>query len=227
MLALVGVALVALVTPGLLAVNGVRVVTHPWIVRFEYGPAGLAPDRYGLDRAERTSLALVGLESIRPGTRGVELLREARLPDGSPAFRASEIAHMQDVRTLLGRALRVQLVVGLALLAVALALARTRFRAVVPTGLLAGAGLTVAIGVAAVPAILLGFDGLFVRFHHLFFEGDSWLFPLSYTLIRLYPQRFWEDVSGIVAGLTFLQAVVLGVGAWLWLRRARRGVVQA
>jgi uncharacterized membrane protein len=56
----------------------------------------------------------------------------------------------------------------------------------------------------------------------VFFAGDSWRFPTSDTLIRLYPDRFWEDVSQIVAALTLLQAAVIAPLAWLWLRRVRR-----
>lgn len=218
---LLAVAAIALVTPGLLVVNGVRVVARDWIVAHEYGSDGFPADRYGLDRDQRTALALTGLDSIRPGTEGIELLRRATLPDGSPAFDERELRHMDDVRRVLGGALRLQLVALVALALLALALARTAGRRIVPAGLAWGAALTLGVAAALVPVILLGFDGFFVRFHEVFFDGDSWRFSDTDTLLRLYPERFWVDVSRLIAALTVAQALILAPLAWLWRRRVR------
>lgn len=219
------VVAIAVVTPPVLVVNGLRAVANDWIVRFEYGRSGFPDDRYGLSREERTDLALIGLDAITPGTEGVALLEQARLPDGTPAFTAREVEHMDDVRQVFGRALRVQLAVLVALALLALALARTALRPAVPGGLLLGSLLTLTVAVLAIPIILLGFEGFFARFHELFFDPGTWRFPTSDTLIRLYPERFWEDVSQIVAVLTLAQAVALAPLSWWWWRRARRGAV--
>jgi integral membrane protein (TIGR01906 family) len=120
--------------------------------------------------------------------------------------------------------LRAQLVAVIAIVALALGLARTRFRTVVPLGLLAGALGTLVIAVLAVPVILLGFDGFFVRFHEVFFSGDSWRFNDADTLIRIYPEQFWQDVSRLAAGIAVAQALVLVPLAWWWHRAARRGL---
>ena len=109
-----------------------------------------------------------------------------------------------------------------AVTALGLLLWRTSLRSAVPAGLLAGSLATLAIAVLAVPVILLGFDGFFVRFHEIFFSGDSWQFSSADTLIRIYPEQFWIDVSRITAGLAVLQAIVLAGLAWWWLRSARR-----
>ena len=198
-------------------------LANDWFVRFEYDRDGFPDDRYGLTRDERERLALLGLESIRPGGEGVGLLERATLPDGSTAFERRELSHMRDVRTLLGAALTFQLVAALAVVVLALALARTRARPLVPRGLLLGATATLGVAVLAVPLILLGFDGFFARFHELFFEGDSWRFARADTLLRLYPERFWQDTAALVAALTVTQAVILAALAWWWLRRVRRG----
>jgi integral membrane protein (TIGR01906 family) len=92
----------------------------------------------------------------------------------------------------------------------------------VPAGLLAGSLATLAIAALAVPMIVLGFDGFFVRFHEIFFSGDSWQFSNADTLIRIYPERFWVDVSRITAGIAVGQAIVLAALAWWWLRSLRR-----
>jgi integral membrane protein (TIGR01906 family) len=216
------VAVVALAVPPILVVNALRVLANDSFVRFEYGREGFPAERYGLGEEERERLALLGLRSIQPGTEGVVLLERARLPDGSPAFDARELSHMEDVRTVFGAALRAQLVALVVIAALALGLAWTGLRAVVPRGLLVGALATLAVAALGVPFILLGFDRFFTRFHEAFFEGDSWRFSDTDTLIRLYPERLWEDVSQLAAAITVAQALLLALAAWLWLRAVRR-----
>ena len=216
------VTLVALAVPPILVVNALRVLAHDWFARFEYGRDGFPADRYGLTEDERERLALLGLRSIRPGSEGVVLLERATLPDGSRAFDGRELSHMEDVRSVFGAALRAQLVALVVIAALALGLAWTGLRRVVPRGLLIGSLATLAVAALGVPFILLGFDRFFTRFHETFFEGDSWRFSDTDTLIRLYPERFWEDVSQLAAASTVAQAVVLALAAWLWLRAVRR-----
>jgi integral membrane protein (TIGR01906 family) len=217
------VAIAVSVTP-ILVVNAFRVLATGTFVRAELGRDGFPPDGYGFTTDERKELALLGLRSIQPGSDGIVLLGRARLPDGSPAFGLRELTHMRDVRRLFGIALRGQLVALAVIAALALGLARTRFRTMVPLGLLAGAVTTLAIAVLAVPLILLGFDGFFVRFHEVFFSGDSWRFNNADTLIRIYPEQFWQDVSRLAAGIAVAQALVLVPLAGWWHRAARRGL---
>ena len=214
--------LVAITVPMILVVNGFRVLATDTFVEWELGRDGFPPDLYGFDTEQRTALAKLGLRSIEPGSEGIVLLERATLPNGSPAFGERELTHMQDVRTLFGAALRAQLVALIAIVALGLLLLRTRLRTAVPAGLLAGSLATLAIAVLAVPVILLGFDGFFVRFHEIFFSGDSWEFSNADTLIRIYPEQFWVDVSRITAGFAVLQAIVLAALSWWWLRTVRR-----
>jgi len=71
-----------------------------------------------------------------------------------------------------------------------------------------------AIGVFSVVA----FDQFFVTFHHLFFEGDSWLFNITDSLIEFYPVQFWEAASYGIALFVGATAVVIGLIGWLWQR---------
>ena len=64
----------------------------------------------------------------------------------------------------------------------------------------------VVVGMFILPGL---FWALFEGFHAIFFEGDSWLFLYSDTLIRLFPIRFWQD--------TFLFAALIAVGGGLAL----------
>lgn len=217
------VAIAVSVTP-IFVVNAFRVLATGTFVRTELGRDDFPPDRYGFTTGQRKELALLGLRSIQPGSEGIVLLERARQPNGSPAFGLRELTHMRDVRRLFGIALRAQLIAVVVIGALALGLARTSFRTVVPLGLLAGAVGTLAIALLAVPMILLGFDGFFVRFHEVFFSGDSWRFNNADTLIRIYPEQFWQDVSRLAAGIAVAQALVLAPLAWWWHRAARRGL---
>ena len=214
------VVLIAVVVPPTLIANSLRALATETFTRRELGR--LEPDRYGLTDDQREALALTGLESIRPGSDGIVLLERATLPDGSPAFNARELSHMRDVRSVFGVVLRGELAVIAVLAVLGVGLAWTRFRTVVPGGLLAGSLATIGVAILAVPLILLGFDTFFTGFHEIFFEGDSWRFSNTDTLIRVYPERFWEDVSKLAAAMTVLQALVLAPLSWWWLRTARR-----
>ena len=92
-----------------------------------------------------------------------------------------------------------------------------------PRGILAGAIATLAIAALAVPVILLGFDGFFLRFHEVFFSGSSWRFSDTDTLLRIYPEVFWQDTAKLAAGIVVVQAVVVGLAAWWCGAPGRRG----
>ena len=167
-------------------------------------------------------LALTGLHSILPGGDGIALLERATLPDGSTAFDSRELRHMRDVRSRLGAAYTAQLVALVVILALAIGLHRSRrWRSVVPWGLLLGSLLTIGIAVLAVPVILLGFDGFFLRFHEVFFSGDTWRFSDTDTLLRIYPETFWQDTAKLAAAIVVAQAIVVGLAAGWWVRRIR------
>ena len=86
-------------------------------------------------------------------------------------------------------------------------------------GLLYGSGLTLALLVALALFIYVNFDVFFVKFHQMFFAGDSWLFAYEDTLIRLFPVPFWFAAALGIALLTIGEALVVGLGAYVWKLR--------
>ena len=130
---------------------------------------------------------------------------------------------MADVRGLFVPLMWFQLAAVAAVVGLGLGLARTGARRAVPRGLLAGSAATLIVAAVAAPIVLLGFDGFFLRFHTLFFEGDSWRFAESDTLLRLYPEVFWQHTAQLMAGMVLVQAVAVGGASWWWLRRLARG----
>jgi len=206
------VAAVAL--PLFFTTNAIRVLLTETYVRAAY--PHLAPDDV-LTKKHRTELALLGLRAVDPLRGGsVALLREPRLPSGRRAFTPKELRHMRDVRTWLWRLLVFQLLV-----VAALAVGAVRARRELARALLAGGVATVAIGAVAIVAMLVDFDDVLLGFHKLLFEGESWHFTNQDTLIRVYPERFW-NWTGIAMGVLVLAQALVAISAGEAIRRAGR-----
>ena len=214
--------LVALLVPGVLVISGIRLLAHDTFVRHEYRRPGFPADPYGFTTAQRTALGLTGLRAVLPGGPGIELLREARLPDGRPAFNGRELRHMTDVRGWIGRFWWIQLG-SLAAIAVAGALlvASRRARPFFPRGLRWGGVLTLLFAAAVGGLMAVSWNTFFVDFHRLFFADDTWRFDDSSTLRRLYPDRLWIDVGIGAAAFTLATSLGLIGVTTLWLRRLR------
>ena len=217
-----GIAIMVAV-PAVLAVTGLRIVTSDRYVEAVYDHGRVPADRYGLSDEQRTALALVGLHSILPSSSGgIDLLRDARLRDGSPAFNARELAHMADVRKLVDRAYRFQVIalIAIAALTVLLGLHRST-RSIVPVALGRGAALTIFVAILVAIVSLTSYNRFETAFHGVFFEDGTWRFAETDTLRRLYPDRFWLDTAITIGVIAVIQAVVLYPLARVWARRAR------
>jgi integral membrane protein (TIGR01906 family) len=211
-------AIIVVAVPIVLIVMPIRGLMHPRWGLFEYARPDFPADTFGFSTQERTRLALTGIESII-GRRGVVVLQEARLEDGSSAFNEREVSHMLDVRVVTRNIYLAQGVLLIAAIAAVIALTRRReTRAAAPAAMLTGAIATVVLLAVLVFFVLTGFDTFFTAFHHVFFSGDTWLFSFSDTLIRLYPPQFWFDAATVIGVASIVAAVVSGVAAWWWGR---------
>jgi hypothetical protein len=208
------VAVIAVLVPVLVIGNAVHVLAHGWFPRVEYGR--LAPEPYGMTKAQRTSLARTALDSIVPLGGGERELRDARLPSGRPAFGDRELRHLRDVRRYV---LALYLIHAIGIVGLVVLGLMQRTRRVVRDGLAAGALFT--LGIATLLAIYVAVSPISFLggFHRFFFSGDSWRFAETDTLRRLFPDSFWSDTAVALGALVAVQAVVL-LGAVLhWRRR--------
>ncbi|RLC85934.1 MAG: TIGR01906 family membrane protein [Chloroflexi bacterium] len=214
--------LLVLTLPVLLIAADLRIVTGHWFVRWEYGQAGFPPDPFGLPTAERTRLAETCVDYLATNA-DISLLADLRLPDGEPAFNERELRHMADVQVVYHRIMIAGIVAALVLLggtATLLTSGRTRWR--VPAALLSGSLFTLGLLGAVGAFMALSWGEFFTTFHRIFFEGDTWIFPYSDTLIRLFPMRFWMDVAIVIVVLLLIETVTVGVVGWLWMRYGGR-----
>lgn len=197
--------------PAIAIGNSLWALLNPWLVDAQYALPGFPDDRYGLEGEQRAELAQTGVRAVRPLGEGVDLLREARLPSGEPAFGRREIDHMADVRAVV-RGFGIAWVVALGLAAAAGA---ALWRLGGPNAVrraLAGGGILTLAAIAAVGLFaLVAFDAFFGAFHGLFFEGDSWRFADTATLRRLYPDAFWAIASAATVVLVAAQAAGLAL----------------
>jgi integral membrane protein (TIGR01906 family) len=140
-----------------------------------------------------------------------------------PLFNTKEVLHMRDVKALVHGVYDAEAfalcviaayVVGVCLWSRAISI-RTLARQALK-GAVATVVLLVVFGIAGAT----GFDSLFIRFHEIAFSNSNWLLdPARDHLVQMFPEGFWLDVTMLIAGLTILEALLLGGGAWLYLRR--------
>ena len=191
--------LVTLLIPIALVGLGIRVLLTPLFLQVEYNMPYFPPDDYGFTKADRLKWAPYALDYL-VNNAGISYLGNLKFEDGKPLYNERELSHMDDVKRVTQGALRVWygtlallLVLGVWAWfggwwqAYRLGLMRGGWLMV---GLAVTVGLIVVVGIAINPDVFWNF---FAGFHHLFFQGNSWLFFYSDTLIRLFPIRFWED----------------------------------
>lgn len=178
-----------------------------WFVEAIYASPGFPAPDIALDDETRRRLAAEGMAAIRPLGPGVDLLREARLPGGEPAFNAREIVHMEDVRGVVA-GFAIAWAVGLALAGLGLGAwhrGRARAKSAFADASLVLIALIVVIGLA----LLVAFDPIFEGFHAIFFTGDSWRFASTDTLLQLYPEMFWAAAGTAIVLLVVAQCLLL------------------
>ncbi|MBC8263558.1 MAG: TIGR01906 family membrane protein [Anaerolineales bacterium] len=205
--------LLVLSVPAFLLLTNLYIFMTPTFLRYEYGKANFPPSP-GFTDEERLMVADRAVTYLRSDT-GIELLGDLEGGDG-PLFNERELAHMVDVKVVTRQAFLAHGLLGLLIafsLAILLVIRDTQPR--ISLSLLQGSLLTIALLLALVALVYLSFDWFFTQFHLAFFEGDSWIFAFSDTLIRLFPTRFWFDAASLWGVFTLGEAVILGVVAWL------------
>ena len=202
--------LVSLLIPLALIGTALQILLTPIYFNIEYRMPYFPADEYGFTLQDRLHWAPFAVEYL-VNSADVSYLGDLKFEDGSPLYNERELSHMADVKNVVRGALNVWYIslAGLFLLAflanrgdwVYEYIHALRRGGLWMIGLAVALGAIVGVGITANPDLFWQF---FTFFHSLFFEGDSWLFYFSDTLIRLFPIRFWQDA--------FLWAAVLALG---------------
>ncbi len=210
--------LVAILIPLALIGFGLRVLLTPLFLKIEYNMPYFPPDTYGFTKEDRLKWAPYALDYL-VNSADISYLGDLKFDDGAPLYNERELSHMADVKRVTKGALNVWYIALSLLTLLGLWSWRGEWTQTYRLGLMRGGwlmvglaaaiGLIVVIGIAVNPDIFWNF---FAGFHSLFFEGDSWLFLFSDTLIRLFPIRFWQDAFLWAAVIALGGGVALGLG---------------
>ncbi len=210
--------LVTILVPIALIGVGLRALLTPLFLQIEYNMPYFPPDEYGFTREDRLKWAPYALDYL-VNNADISYLGDLKFDDGTPLYNERELSHMDDVKRVTQGALRVWYVALAVLVLLGVWAWFGQWWQAYRLGLMRGGwlmvGLAVAIGLIVVIGISLNpnvFWNFFVGFHRLFFEGDTWMFLFSDTLIRLFPLRFWQDAFLMAAVIALGGGVALGQG---------------
>lgn len=210
--------LVTLLIPLALIGLGLRLLLTTAFLQIEYNMPYFPRDEYGFTKEDRLRWAPYALKYL-VNNADISYLGDLKFDDGTPLYNERELSHMEDVKRVTRGALNVWYATLALLLALGIWSKAAHWEQAYRQGLMRGGwtmvglaavvGLIVVIGIAVNPNVFWNF---FAGFHSLFFEGDSWLFLYSDTLIRLFPLRFWQDAFLLAAAIALGGGVALGVG---------------
>lgn len=203
--------LITLLVPVALVFLGLRLLLTPLFLQIEYRAPGFPADDYGFSLADRLHWSQIALQYL-VNNSGISFLGDLIFPDGSPLYNARELSHMQDVKNVVQPVLKIGYGVWFVILALGIWARWGNWWQVYRRGLGRGGWLTVALVAAIAVFATTSFWRFFTDFHSLFFEGDSWLFLYSDTLIRLFPMRFWQDAFLAVGAIAWIGGFGLGWG---------------
>jgi len=203
--------LITLLIPIALVFLGLRLLLEPVFLQIEYRTPGFPPDSYGFSLQDRLHWSQIALQYL-VNDADINFLGGLAFTDGSPLYNSRELSHMQDVKNVVQPVLKIGYGVWFVVLGLGIWAQWGSWWQAYRRGLWRGGWLTVALIAAIAVFAATNFWQFFTEFHSLFFEGDSWLFLYSDTLIRLFPMRFWQDAFLAVGVIALAGGLVLGLG---------------
>lgn len=192
--------------------TSIRLLMNPLFLTIEYNMPGFPPDAFGFTKDDRLHWANLSLKYLL-NDADISFLRDLRFENGSQVFNERELRHMLDVKILVQQMIRAWGILGIFIFLTGVWAWRGRWLGEYWLTLsLAGWAILIIIGLI-LAGVMIGFSSLFTGFHLIFFEGDTWLFYYSDTLIRLFPLRFWQDaftLMGILSAGGGIALILLG-----------------
>jgi integral membrane protein (TIGR01906 family) len=221
--------LITFIFPVVIILAVVRFVINPWYLQFEYHTPGFPADPYGFTLQDRLNYGKFAVEYLT-NSEDIAYLGDLRFPAGQQApalscqtmtdcthlYNDRELEHMLDVKNVVKGAMRVLEICGLIIVLLGLWAWRGSWFKYYLKGLQRGGIVTLILIGLIIIAVLTVFNEIFIIFHEIFFKAGTWTFLYSDTLIRLFPERFWEDTFLMVGGL----AAALGLLFFFISRRA-------
>ena len=210
--------LITILTPLILIGLGIRLLMTPIFPNIEYRLPWFPKDDFGFTTADRLHWGPYGINYLL-NSADVSYLGNLKFSDGSPLFNERELSHMHDVKGVMQGFLNIWYLTLAIIILLGVWAWRKDWLSDYRSGLMRGGWLTLVLAFTIGIIATLGASGngdmfwtFFEDFHGLFFKGDTWLFPYSDTLIRLYPLQFWQDAVLYIGVIAAVGALVLAFG---------------
>ncbi len=200
-------AVLVLSFPFLVVLLSTRIAFTEAFLEWVYSKEEFPQDIFGMPKERRLEIAKLGLRSVL-SDEGMREFKESGL------FNEREIAHMEDVKALLGVSFKV-LYLGIPLwLVLFLSLRDPR---VMGKLLFFSSLLTEVLLVALLLVSLLAYHWAFEAFHLLLFDPYSWRFRDEDMLLRVYPMELWFTGTVFVFVLSMVISSSFGaLGLLMW-----------
>ena len=202
---------ITIVVPLILLLTAIRLLLTPAFPMIEYQFPWFPADDYGFSMEDRLQWAEPSIKYL-VSEEGIGYLEELKFDDGSPIYDERELSHMVDVKILVKLAINVWVISVTIAVVAGLSLMLIKANVDLVRGFSRGGWFSIGLVVTLLLMVVINFNELFNQFHYLFFQGDTWLFYSTDTLIRLFPLRFWSDAFIFVGVFTLIGGLMLGLG---------------
>ncbi len=201
--------IVTTLVPVCLTLIGVRLLMSSAFLQIEYNLPGFPEDSYGFTKQDRLYWSQIAVDYLI-NREGISFLGDLRFENGEPVYNERELQHMVDVKNVVKAAMMAMYLSLLILLGCGIWAWRTGWWDDYQFSLARGGWFTVMLYTAIILFVLVGFDIFFVSFHNVFFAPGTWTFYYSDTLIRLFPERFWQNTFIFVGAFSLLGGGIIG-----------------
>jgi integral membrane protein (TIGR01906 family) len=200
--------LVTIIVPFFLMMTSIRLLLNPFYLDYEYNLPNFPKDDFGFTTQDRLYWGKISVDYLT-NNQGIDFLGDLKFADGTSFYNDRELSHMHDVKNLIQKALVAWYISIAVLIGLFIWSRLKKWTDVFVRGLSRGGLLTIGLIIAVLAGVVINFDGLFTQFHHLFFTGDTWLFYINDSLIRLFPEKLWSDAFLFMGVFTLIGAVLV------------------
>lgn len=209
---------ITILIPLFLIMGSIRVLLNPFFLDYEYNLPNFPRDDFGFSTTDRLYWGKISLNYLT-NNAGIVYLADLKFDDGTSFYNDRELSHMLDVKNLIQKALIVWYISIAVLIGLFIWSRLKKWTNIFMRGVSRGSLLTFGVIAAVLVGVALNFDELFTQFHHLFFTGDTWLFYVNDSLIRLFPEKLWSDAFLFMGVFTLVGAVLLLLLGMRFLKR--------
>ena len=188
--------------------TSIRILLTPLYLKWEYHKASFPPDTYGFTTEDRLYYAKFSVDYLI-NNEDISYIGDLTLADGSSLFNNRELSHMVDVKNLVKLGLKLWYAAFfIIVIFILLLIIKRNYRDIFIVAQ-RGAYITIGFIIFVLISVGISFSALFTGFHKIFFEGETWIFLYSDSLIRLFPMQFWQDAFFLLGVISLFIAIII------------------